>query len=46
MESFDELKAEGAIELCIMKTQGDMILDKALRAPVRSPGSAARGSRE
>mmetsp|Transcript_14207 Transcript_14207/g.44021 ORF Transcript_14207/g.44021 Transcript_14207/m.44021 type:complete len:335 (-) Transcript_14207:78-1082(-) len=30
MESFDELKAEGAIELCIMKTQGDMILDKAL----------------
>ncbi|KAJ8612529.1 hypothetical protein CTAYLR_003687 [Chrysophaeum taylorii] len=26
----EELGAEGAIELCIMKTQGDMILDKAL----------------
>jgi len=30
MDNFDELKADGAIELCIMKTQGDMILDKAL----------------
>lgn len=26
----DELGEEGAIELCIMKTQGDMVLDKAL----------------
>jgi len=26
----EELGGEGAIELCIMKTQGDMILDKAL----------------
>jgi len=30
MSNFDELKEEGAIELCIMKTQGDIILDKAL----------------
>mmetsp|Transcript_12328 Transcript_12328/g.40315 ORF Transcript_12328/g.40315 Transcript_12328/m.40315 type:complete len:342 (+) Transcript_12328:45-1070(+) len=27
---FEELREEGAIELCIMKTQGDMILDKPL----------------
>mmetsp|Transcript_9978 Transcript_9978/g.13038 ORF Transcript_9978/g.13038 Transcript_9978/m.13038 type:complete len:358 (-) Transcript_9978:70-1143(-) len=31
MEAFpDELTEEGAIEICVMKTQGDMILDKAL----------------
>jgi len=30
MEAFPELQEEGAIELCVMKTQGDMILDKAL----------------
>jgi len=30
MANFAELKEEGAIEICIMKTQGDMILDKAL----------------
>jgi len=30
MESFDELKEDGAIEICVMKTQGDMILDKSL----------------
>mmetsp|Transcript_7094 Transcript_7094/g.7741 ORF Transcript_7094/g.7741 Transcript_7094/m.7741 type:complete len:373 (-) Transcript_7094:72-1190(-) len=30
MENFDELKQEGAIEICVMKTQGDMILDKSL----------------
>mmetsp|Transcript_4758 Transcript_4758/g.12282 ORF Transcript_4758/g.12282 Transcript_4758/m.12282 type:complete len:342 (-) Transcript_4758:515-1540(-) len=31
MEHFpEELGVDGAIELCIMKTQGDMILDKAL----------------
>lgn len=28
--SFPELEAEGAIEICVMKTQGDMILDKSL----------------
>jgi len=30
MENFDELKEDGAIEICVMKTQGDMILDKSL----------------
>lgn len=30
MGHFEELREEGAIEICIMKTQGDMILDKAL----------------
>mmetsp|Transcript_10814 Transcript_10814/g.15247 ORF Transcript_10814/g.15247 Transcript_10814/m.15247 type:complete len:371 (+) Transcript_10814:179-1291(+) len=29
-EIFPELREEGAIELCVMKTQGDMILDKSL----------------
>lgn len=29
-ESFPELQEEGAIEICVMKTQGDMILDKSL----------------
>lgn len=29
-ESFPELKEDGAIEICVMKTQGDMILDKSL----------------
>jgi len=28
--SFPELEEEGAIEICVMKTQGDMILDKSL----------------
>lgn len=28
--AFPELQAEGAIEICVMKTQGDMILDKSL----------------
>eukprot|EP00586_Coscinodiscus_wailesii_P007057 CAMPEP_0172491128 /NCGR_PEP_ID=MMETSP1066-20121228/21829_1 /TAXON_ID=671091 /ORGANISM="Coscinodiscus wailesii, Strain CCMP2513" /LENGTH=368 /DNA_ID=CAMNT_0013260003 /DNA_START=95 /DNA_END=1201 /DNA_ORIENTATION=+ len=28
--SFPELETEGAIEICVMKTQGDMILDKSL----------------
>lgn len=28
--SFPELEDEGAIEICVMKTQGDMILDKSL----------------
>lgn len=27
---FPELREDGAIELCVMKTQGDMILDKSL----------------
>jgi hydroxymethylbilane synthase len=27
---WEELREDGAIEICIMKTQGDMILDKAL----------------
>ena len=32
MKNFpEELGGEGAIQLCIMKTQGDMILDKARR---------------
>lgn len=30
IENFPELAAEGAIEICVMKTQGDMILDKSL----------------
>jgi hydroxymethylbilane synthase len=29
-ENFEELKADGAIEICVLKTQGDMILDKSL----------------
>ena len=29
-ENFEELKEDGAIEICVMKTQGDMILDKSL----------------
>jgi len=30
LASFPELNEEGAIEICVMKTQGDMILDKSL----------------
>jgi len=30
IEEFPELEADGAIEICVMKTQGDMILDKSL----------------
>ena len=30
MEKYPELTEEGAIEICVMKTQGDMILDKSL----------------
>ena len=30
MEQFDELRADGMIEICVLKTQGDMILDKSL----------------
>jgi len=30
MEKYPELNEEGAIEICVMKTQGDMILDKSL----------------
>jgi len=30
MENYPELKEDGAIEICVMKTQGDMILDKSL----------------
>jgi len=30
IESFPELAEEGALEICVMKTQGDMILDKSL----------------
>mmetsp|Transcript_7595 Transcript_7595/g.9741 ORF Transcript_7595/g.9741 Transcript_7595/m.9741 type:complete len:362 (-) Transcript_7595:1302-2387(-) len=30
IENFPELAEEGAIEICVMKTQGDMILDKSL----------------
>jgi len=30
IENFPELETEGAIEICVMKTQGDMILDKSL----------------
>lgn len=29
-EIFPELREDGAIEICVMKTQGDMILDKSL----------------
>jgi hydroxymethylbilane synthase len=29
-ENFPELAEEGAIEICVLKTQGDMILDKSL----------------
>jgi hydroxymethylbilane synthase len=30
MEEFEELRADGMIEICVLKTQGDMILDKSL----------------
>lgn len=30
MENFPEMNEDGAIEICVMKTQGDMILDKSL----------------
>eukprot|EP00560_Eucampia_antarctica_P007125 CAMPEP_0197823388 /NCGR_PEP_ID=MMETSP1437-20131217/717_1 /TAXON_ID=49252 ORGANISM="Eucampia antarctica, Strain CCMP1452" /NCGR_SAMPLE_ID=MMETSP1437 /ASSEMBLY_ACC=CAM_ASM_001096 /LENGTH=364 /DNA_ID=CAMNT_0043422525 /DNA_START=54 /DNA_END=1148 /DNA_ORIENTATION=- len=30
IENFPELAEEGALEICVMKTQGDMILDKSL----------------
>jgi hydroxymethylbilane synthase len=30
IENFPDLEAEGAIEICVLKTQGDMILDKSL----------------
>ncbi len=30
MEKYPELKEEGMIEICVLKTQGDMILDKSL----------------
>lgn len=30
IKNFPELEADGAIEICVMKTQGDMILDKSL----------------
>jgi len=30
MEKYPELNEDGAIEICVMKTQGDMILDKSL----------------
>ncbi|KAL3942396.1 MAG: hypothetical protein SGBAC_003390 [Bacillariaceae sp.] len=29
-EEFEELNEDGAIEICVLKTQGDMILDKSL----------------
>jgi len=29
-EQFEEMNEDGAIEICVMKTQGDMILDKSL----------------
>jgi len=29
-EKFPELREDGSIEICVMKTQGDMILDKSL----------------
>jgi len=29
-EQFPELREDGAIEICVLKTQGDMILDKSL----------------
>ena len=31
-EAFDELKPEGAIEIIVLKTSGDMILDKVIVA--------------
>ena len=30
MAEFDELKEDGMIEICVLKTQGDMVLDKSL----------------
>jgi hydroxymethylbilane synthase len=30
-ETFEELAADGAVQVCVMKTSGDMILDKALK---------------
>lgn len=30
IENFPELEADGSIEICVLKTQGDMILDKSL----------------
>lgn len=30
IEAFPELAEDGALEICVMKTQGDMILDKSL----------------
>lgn len=30
IENFPELEKEGSIEICVLKTQGDMILDKSL----------------
>ena len=30
-EKFEELAADGAVQVCVMKTSGDMILDKALK---------------
>lgn len=30
IENFPELEEDGAIEICVLKTQGDMILDKSL----------------
>lgn len=30
IEEFEELAEDGAIEICVLKTQGDMILDKSL----------------
>jgi hydroxymethylbilane synthase len=30
MEKYPELNEEGMIEICVMKTQGDMVLDKSL----------------
>jgi hydroxymethylbilane synthase len=29
-ENFEELRADGMIEICVLKTQGDMVLDKSL----------------
>ena len=29
-EQFEEMNEDGAIEICVLKTQGDMILDKSL----------------
>ena len=30
MDQFEEMNEDGAIEICVLKTQGDMILDKSL----------------